>query len=137
MEQTADDLQAHAQQQGRTLATYIRQLRGGAYLQHFGDALREYKGSGCECGSGSPAAVRRSASQVQKGKGVETRPVSVEIVNQVAPTPSPDAEPAKKKRVVSANDKRRVRGAVMSKLMKEKGMYFAEASRHIKANVLV
>ncbi len=131
LEQTADDLHAHAKQQGRTLAEYIRKLRGGAYLQHFAEALRDYKG-GCECGSGSPAAVRR------KGKGVEARPVNVEIINNAVPTQSaPEESATKNKRVVKPNDKRRIRGALMSKLMKEKGMSFAEASRHIKANGLV
>lgn len=37
-----------------------------------------------------------------------------------------------KKRVVASNDKRRSRGAMISKLMKERGMTLGEASKHIK-----
>lgn len=43
----------------------------------------------------------------------------------------------KAKKVVGAGDKRRVRGQMVSKLMKEHGMTLAEASRHIKEHNLV
>ena len=43
----------------------------------------------------------------------------------------------KAKKAVGANDKRRVRGQLVSKLMKQHGMTLAEASRHIKEHNLL
>jgi hypothetical protein len=40
----------------------------------------------------------------------------------------------KKRAKAGASDKRKARGAMVSKLMREKGMSLAEASRHIKAH---
>lgn len=116
-----DEVAEHAKQQGCALAKYIHELRGGAYLQHFTDALRTY------APASSPAEVRRT------GMG-EPRPVSVEIINNVVPAPEP---PKKRKRIAKPNDKRQARGALMRRLMKEQGMSFADASRHIKQHGLM
>jgi hypothetical protein len=50
----------------------------------------------------------------------------------------PRKNPEKKqRRPASGNDKRRQRGALVSKLMREKGMTLAEASKYIKSNGLI
>jgi hypothetical protein len=135
-----DELLEHAKEQGKALAKYVHELRGGAYLQHFADALR-YDApvqGGCACepvettkarllqdleGSGTPAQAPAVFRRNTVGMG---KPVEVKV-EQCKP---------KIKRTLKPSDKRFARGALMSQLMKVQSMSFADASKHIKSTVI-
>ena len=104
-EESEDDME-NGVEAGRMLRKHIEEIHGGAYLHKF---LSGMNGGAMSGGSRVVGGMNTGAYE---GEGKHK----------------------KAKRTVGAGDKRRTRGAMISKLMKEHGMTLGEASKHIKEN---
>ena len=115
---------------GKMLAEHIEKMHGGAYMEKFmrgmgkhmvkgGINTGKYEGEGVS-GAGMSGAGGAGAGRVVGGAAMVSGP-------------GYEAVGGKKKRApAAASDARRKRGAMVSKLMREKGMSLGEASKHIK-----
>lgn len=101
--ESEDDME-HGVEAGRMLRKHIEEVHGGAYLHKF---LSGMSGGAMSGGSKVVGGMNTGAYE---GEG----------------------KAKKVKRTVGAGDKRRTRGAMISKLMKEEGMSLGEASKYIK-----
>ena len=106
-ESESDDDMEHGVEAGRMLRKHIEEVHGGAYLHKFLSGMTQ-KSAGAV--SGGERVVGGMNTGAYEGEG----------------------KAKKAKRTVGAGDKRRTRGAMISKLMKEHGMTLGEASKHIK-----
>lgn len=91
----------------------------------------------------APASFKRNTVGMGKlsithggAKGRKSAPV-VNVVDVDVSEEEMMPPARKQKKAVSAGDKRKVRGALISKLMKSKGMTLAQASKYIKENGLI
>jgi hypothetical protein len=114
---------------GKMLAEHLGKMHGGAYMEKFmrgmGKAMLGHDGHGVRKGGMNTGAY--------EGEG------KLEITHHVGAGnvtgPGFEAVGGKKRRAPAApSDARRKRGAVVSHLMKTKGMSLGEASKHIKAH---
>lgn len=80
--------------------------------------------------------VKKIAKAV--GKSVPEARIAGDVLEAIGLGKSKKAKAkAKAKKPMKSTDKRKVRGAMISKLMKSKGMTLGEASKHIKENNLI
>lgn len=149
-----------AHKMGKELGEHIKQLHGAGFLDDLvsgiGSVVGKMFGSGGAPGAGAAAdsgvgsAAKEPAVNVY-AKGVapvRVVPNGLEASAQQAPDYAPKwfrssgdiagggmgSTPAKAKRALS--DRQRARNALVKKIMTEKGMKLAEASRYIKENNL-
>lgn len=104
-ESESEDDMEHGVEAGRMLRKHIEEVHGGAYLHKFLSGMTQKSGGSMNGGS-------RVIGGMNTGRY--------------------EGEGKKAKRTVGAGDKRRTRGAMISKLMKEEGMSLGEASKYIK-----
>lgn len=120
---------------GKMLGEHLSKMHGGAYMEKFmrgmGKAMLGQDGHGVHKGG---INTGRYEGEGMSGAG------KLEITHHVGggsnvSGPGFEAVGGKKKRApAAASDARRKRGAVVSHLMKTKGMTLGEASKHIKAH---
>ena len=124
---------------GRMLRSHIEELHGGAYLRSFmkgmGGAMGLSSGglrSGGLRSGGVNTGRYEGEGMMSGGSSHMVGGASFNVSGPGYEAASGGAAPAKG--IVGAGDPRRKRGALVSKLMKEKGMSLGEASKYIKAH---
>lgn len=129
-----------AHKMGSALATHLKQLHGSGFYEDFRKGMEV--GSSGEEGVGMEGGLKTGRYE-GKGKLVIQHLPHGEGEMFVGSGDDRVREEEQKgcgkktRKPAGPSDKRRARGAMVSKLMKEKGMSLAEASRHIKQHGLV
>lgn len=121
-----DSDEEHAEEAGGLLASHIKGLHGAGYLKKFHSGLSKHLAAEAKGGMNTGA---------YEGEGLSggAHP-GMPVVGGISSGPGYYEASGKKKRAPS--DARKKRGAMMSKLMKEKGMSLGEASKYIKEHGL-
>lgn len=131
-----------AHKMGAALATHLKQLHGSGFYEDFRKGMELGDADIAGVGEGMSGGLKTGRYE---GKGklvIQHLPhgEGEEIVMGKGESRVRDEETKgcgkKTRKPAGPSDKRRARGAMVSKLMKEQGMTLAEASRHIKQHGL-
>jgi hypothetical protein len=118
----ADSDEEHAEEAGGLLANHIKGLHGAGYLKKFHSGLSRHLAE-------EKAGGMNTGAYEGEGLAGGAHP-GVPVVGGITAGPGFYEASGKKKRAPS--DARKKRGAMMSRLMKSRGMSLGEASKYIK-----
>lgn len=135
MKKKAEDI---GEEYGREMADQdgeLKELVGGGFWKDFAKGLK--KGVQIAAPFAGPAGAAVSAGLSLIGDGQARGKAEKRRMGVDAQGADMGVKKGGRRAKAGAGDKRKQRGAMISKLMREKGMSLGEASRHIKQNNLI